>query len=121
MVKRNPKMPSPRSSCSPKTTTTRKTNSPTAKPFYSSRERPDNNMRMVGKNLGLTTKHSKRAIKLVWKELRDRFARIITHFKKEGKNLHPAFEVVHKEMHHLYSKAETTNKATYSDGFKCAA
>ena len=34
MVQRNPKMPSPETSCSPKIKTTRKTNSPVAKPFY---------------------------------------------------------------------------------------
>ena len=116
-MNRNKKMPASKTSSLKIMTTIRKS-STTPKPYYPSRERPDNNMRMVLKNLGRSTKHSKRAIKLVWKELRDRFGVIITHFKEEGKNLHPTFEVVHKEMHDLYAKEETTNKATYTGQLK---
>lgn len=100
---------------------TNKKSSTKPKPFYASRERTQNNMQMTLKNLGATTKHTKREREVLWEELSTRFGVIITHFEKKGKNLHPFFEVVHKETFDLYSDREIINKAVYKAPFKCAA
>ena len=120
MVKRSPKMPSPKTSCSPKIKTTRKTNSPSAKPFYPSRDRVQNNMQMALKNMGFTTAHTKRGVKKLWHEIHYRFGHIISNSFLAGKNISKHFSVAHKELTILISKEAIINKAEYSDDYKCA-